>query len=77
MRLAVITLALLTTACLSRQLQPHTAKHASETQAVCAACEHECSEPIRWDVCETARQACKLDALAHSRDGSECERGEP
>jgi hypothetical protein len=67
-RTAIITLALLTTACLGRQLQPHTAKHAAETQAVCAACEHECSEPVRWDVCETARQAACLDHIANGRE---------
>jgi hypothetical protein len=67
-RTTPILLALLT-GCLAPKLKPHTAKHAGETAAVCAACQAgECSEPVTWDVCETARQAACLDHIANGRE---------
>jgi hypothetical protein len=68
MRPALLALLALTSCYAS--LRPHTAKHASETAAVCSVCRatDECGEELTFDTCESARQAACLDALANGRE---------
>jgi hypothetical protein len=60
--------------CLARQLRPETAAHVAQTMAVCRACEAgECDEIITVDACETATQACAIDAIVRGEDGAACQ----